>query len=131
MKKLLLFLVLIFTTLNVYAEWVLVVKTKDKDIYIKTDSIKRIGHMVQYWSVDDNKSAQKYGDKDYLSAKIKNETNCNTEEQRILFVAVYSESMGSGKVINQYKPNNSESSFHVIIPDTIAHAVFKFVCSKK
>ena len=46
MKKLLLFLVLIFTTLNVYAEWVLVVKTKDKDIYIKTDSIKRIGHMV-------------------------------------------------------------------------------------
>ena len=129
MKKLLLFLVLIFTTLNVYAKWVLVGTSEDADIYVKTDTIKRKGHIVTYWETFEYKSAQKVGEKEYSSLKIKNETNCNTEENKTLFMAVYSESMGSGKVIDTWKTD--KEVFREIIPDSLAHLVFQFLCSKK
>ena len=44
MKKLILFLVLIFTTLNVYAKWVLVAVGDDSEWYVKTDSIAHSIH---------------------------------------------------------------------------------------
>ena len=128
MKKLLLFLILTFTILNVHAKWVLVGTNEDNDIYVKTDSIKRIGHIVTYWETLDFKSIQKVDEKEYHSMKMKNETNCNAEENKTLFMAVYSEPMGSGKIVDSWKPDND---FRIIIPDTLASAVFKFVCGKK
>jgi hypothetical protein len=129
MKKLILFLILTFTILDVHAKWVLVGTNEDADIYVKTDSIKRIGHMVTYWETFEYKSAQKIDEKEYYSLKMKNETNCNTEESKTLFIAVYSESMGSGKVIDTWKTD--KEVFRVIIPDSLAHTVFQFVCRKK
>jgi hypothetical protein len=129
MKKLLLFLILTFTILNVHAKWVVVGTNEEADIYVKTDSIKRIGHMVTYWETLDYKSAQKVDEKEYYSLKMKNETNCNTEENKTLFMAVYSESMGSGKVIDTWKMD--KEVFREIIPDSLAYIVFKFVCGKK
>ena len=128
MKKLILFLILTFTILNVHAKWVLVGTNEDNDIYVKTDSIKRIGHMVTYWETLDYKSTQKVDEKEYYSLKMKNETNCNSEENKTLFMAVYSEPMGSGKIVDSWKPDNG---FRIIIPDSLAYTVFKFVCGKK
>ena len=129
MKKLLLFLVLIFTTLNVYAQWVLVVTNPVANYYVKTDSIKRVGHIVTYWETEDYKSVQEVDEKQYSSTKIKKETNCNTEENRPLYISVYSESMGSGKAILVSKIK--DKGFNAIIPDSTAHTVFRFVCNKK
>jgi hypothetical protein len=129
MKKLLLFLVLIFTTLNVHANWVLVSAGEDADFYVKTDSIKRKGYMVTFWEIINFTSVQKNGETEYSSMKVKTEMNCNTEEEKHLFTAVYSGSMGSGNLVDSYKTN--KAGFDEIIPDTIAHSVLKFVCSKK
>jgi hypothetical protein len=129
MKKLFLFLVLIFTTLNVHAKWVLVSTSETADFYVKTDSIKRKDYMVTFWEIIDYKSVQKNDEKEYSSMKIKTEMNCNTEEEKTLFMAVYSGFMGSGNPVDSYKTNKVD--FREIIPDTTAYTVFKFVCGKK
>ena len=129
MKKLFLLLTLTFTTLSVHAKWILVGTNDAADIYVETDSIKRKSHMVTYWETFNYKSIQKVDEKQYSSLKIKNETNCNTEENRNLFMAVYSESMGLGQVIDSFKTD--KEGFREIIPDSLAHRVFQFVCSKK
>ena len=129
MKKLILFLILNFTILNVHAKWVLVVTNTDADYYVKTDSIKQVGHIVTYWETVDYKSVQEVDEKQYSSTKMKKETNCNTEENRPLYMAVYSESMGLGKVIHLSKIK--DKGFDAIIPDTTAYTVFQFVCRKK
>ncbi len=130
MEKIILFLILIMTTLNVHAKWILVGMHEDANFYIKTDSIKRKGHMITYWEMLDFKSIQKSeSEKQYSSFKMKNETNCNTEESKTIFMAVYSGSMGSGQVIDTFK--TVDTGFQDIIPDSVAHKVFQFVCSKK
>ena len=129
MKKLLLFLVLIFTTLNVYAKWEKIIIDEEADVYVKTDSIKRQGYIRTVWEMIDFKSTQIADGIPYLSLKLKNEINCGSEENRILLLAPYSENMGLGKPLEHVKTPNK--SFSPIVPDTIAHAVFKFVCSKK
>jgi hypothetical protein len=129
MKKLLLFLVLIFTTLNVHAKWVKVVTNDEADFYVKTDSIKRKGYIITVWEMTNYKSTKTADGIPYLSLKMKSEVNCDTEENRILFIAPYSENMGLGKSLEHIE--NFNKSFTTIVPDTIAHAIFKFVCSKK
>ena len=129
MKKLILFLVLIFTTLNVYAKWEKVVTDEEADFYVKTDSIKRKGYMVTFWEMLDFKSTQKADGRPYLSLKMKNEINCDTEENKTLFLAPYSENLGYGMSLEQV--NKPDKSFSSIVPDTIEYAIFKFVCSKK
>ena len=129
MKKLLIFLVLIFTTLNVYAKWEKVITDEEADVYVKTDSIKRQGYIRTVWEMIDYKSTQIADGRPYLSLKTKNEINCDTEENRTLFLAPYSENMGLGEPLEHVKYPNK--SFSTIVPDTIAHAIFKFVCGKK
>ncbi len=129
MKKLLLFLVLIFITLNVHAKWLIVANDDEADVYVKTDSIKRKGYKGTFWEMIDYKSTQTADGIPYLSLKMKSEVNCDTEENRILFIAPYSENMGLGKSLEHFK--NPNQNFSTIVPDTIAHAIFKFVCSKK
>ena len=129
MKKLLLFLVLIFTTLNVYAKWEKVIIDEEADVYVKTDSIKRQGYIRTVWEMIDYKSTRISDGIPYLSLKLKNEINCDTEENRILLLAPYIENMGLGKPLEHVK--TPDKSFSPIVPDTIAHTIFRFVCAKK
>ena len=85
MKKLLLFLVLIFTTLNVYAKWEKVITSEEVDFYVQTDSIKRKGYMVTYWEIQDFKSTQTLDKLQYRSLKVKSEINCDIEKHNIIF----------------------------------------------
>ena len=95
MKKLILFLVLIFTTLNVYAKWVLVAGNEEAKFYVEINSIKQKGNIVTYWELLDYSSMQTWNNLNYFSAKQKYETNCNTEDSAILYINYYSENMGS------------------------------------
>ena len=129
MKKLILFIVLIFTTLNVYANWIKVVTDEEIDIYVKTDSIKRKDYMVTFWEMYDFKSTQTADGKPYNSIKMKSEINCSSEENRTIFYAPYSENMGLGKPLEHVEIPGKK--FSIIVPDTINHTVSKFICSKK
>ena len=129
MKKTILFLVLIFTTLNVFAKWEKVVIDEEADFYVKTDSIKRKGYMVTFWEMLDFKSTQTADGKPYNSVKMKSEINCISEEKRTTFYAPYPENMGLGKPLEHIENHNKK--FSIIVPDTINHTISKFVCSKK
>jgi hypothetical protein len=106
-----------------------VITDKEADVYVKTDSIKRKGYIITVWEMIDYKSTQIADGRPFLSLKMKNEINCDTEENRTLFLAPYSENMGFGEPLEHVK--NFNKSVSPIVPDTIAHAIFKFVCSKK
>lgn len=129
MKKLIVFLILIFTTLNVYAEWVKVAGNDTADMYVETDSIKRIVNKVTYWEMIDYKSIKIAGGRSYRSLKMKIETKCDTEESRTIYYTAYSENTGLGYVISSFPDSNL--IYTPIVPDSIENTVFKFVCIKK
>lgn len=129
MKKLLIFLVLIFTTLNVNAMWLFVTDADEGSSYLKSDSIRRDNNIVTHWRLLDFKSEKKTSDgKRFNSIKSKVESNCKTEEHRTIFMVVYSERMGEGKILDSY---NRHEEFTHVIPDTLGHTFHKFVCNKK
>ena len=129
MKKLILFLVLIFTTLNVYAKWVLVAGNEEAKFYVEINSIKQKGNIVTYWELLDYSSMQTWNNLNYFSAKQKYETNCNTEDSAILYINYYSENMGSGKSV--YAIRQEQKDFQPNIPDTSGYTIYKFVCNKR
>ena len=129
MKKLILFLVLIFTTLNVYAKWVIVAGSEEAKFYVEINSIKQKGNVVTYWELLDYSSMQTWNNLNYFSAKQKYETNCNTEESAILYINYYSENMGSGKSV--YAIKLEQKDFQPNIPDTTGYTIYKFVCNKR
>jgi hypothetical protein len=129
MKKLLLFLFLTCTTLNVQAKWVLAASVDDARFYVEINSIKQKGNLVTYWELLDYRTSQISNNINYNSAKQKIETNCNTEETAILYLVLYSENMGLGKSV--YSAKFQQKDFEPNIPDTSGHAIHEFVCSKK
>jgi len=129
MKKLILFLVLIFTTLNVYAKWVLVAENEEAKFYVEINSIKQKGNVVTYWELLDYSSMQTWNNLNYYSLKQKYETNCNTEESALLYINYYSENMGSGKSV--YSLKLEKKDFEPNIPDTSGHIIYEFVCKKR
>jgi hypothetical protein len=129
MKKILLLLIFTFTTLNVYAEWVKVAENPMGENYLNTDSLKRKGNIVSYWEMIDFKVMQKVDNTYFLSMIYKVETNCDKEQSRTLYSALYPESMGQGRLISGLEHNNL--SYTSIVPDTTEYVTFKFVCNKK
>lgn len=131
MKKYILLLILTFTTLNTYAEWILMGSTDNATSYIDTESYKRTGSIVRFWQLDNFLIPQSVNgnNKFYLSSKAKKEMNCNTEESLLLAIIDYSENDGNGKVVNSFQYDDKQ--FRHIVPETIGHTIFKFVCNKK
>jgi hypothetical protein len=129
MKKLFLLLFLSFTSLSVYAKWVLVSGSEEARFYVEINSIKQTGKVVTYWELLDYSSMQTWNNLNYFSAKQKYETNCNTEESALLYINYYSENMGSGKSV--YAIKLEQKDFQPNIPDTTGHTIYKFVCNKK
>jgi hypothetical protein len=129
MTKLLLFLILTCTTLNVHAKWVLAAVNDEAKFYIETNSIKQTGNSVTYWELLDYSSSQTWNNINYYSVKQKYETNCNAEESAVLYLSYYSENMGLGKSV--YSVKLQQKDFQPNIPDTSGHAIYKLVCSKK
>lgn len=129
MKKIILFIILTFTTLNVYAEWIFVVENPSGQTYVLSDSIKQEGDIVTYWEIIDFKSIKKAGNYQYRSVILKNEVNCNTEQINKLSLAAYTDNMGQGTVIHntEYK----QKDFKLIIPTSTEYVTYKFVCNKK
>ena len=129
MKKLILFLVLIFTTYSIHAKWLLVAGSEEAKFYVEINSIKQTGNLVTYWELLDYPSMQTFNNLNYYSVKQKYETNCNTEDSALLYSNFYSENMGSGKSV--YGLKQEHKNFEPNIPDSLGYTIFKFVCKKR
>ena len=131
MKKLFLFSILFFTTLNVHAKWVFIGEAENVITFVDTESYKRTGPIVKFWELRDYKEPRgiRENSKLYLSSKIKTEINCNTEESMMLAIIDYSDNSGNGEVINSFQYNDKQSRH--IVADTLGYAIYRFVFNKK
>ena len=123
-KKLLLILMLAVVSSSVMAEWVWVAADVDEvTYYADFDTIRKSGNMVKMWVMEDDKIAEKL---DVLSAKHKDEFDCNKKQYRSLFYSLHSGHMGGGETLFIH---NERGDWHTPHPDSIAADVLKFACS--
>ena len=123
MKKILYILLII--SAPAYADWIKLASSTDGDMYIESNSIRKNGNFVLFWSLQDYKQKNELGD---LSIKLKQEINCKEETIKIISLVSYSRNMGLGNV--NLSGNASREITH-IPPGTLNEEIYKFVCNKK
>ena len=123
MKKILYILLII--SIPAYADWIKLASSTDGDMYVESNSIRKNGNSVLFWSLQDYKQKNELGD---LSMKLRQEINCKEETIKMISIVSYSKNMGLGNV--NLSGNASREITH-IPPGTLNEEIYKFVCNKK
>lgn len=128
-KQLTILIISVLGISQVYAvNWFKVAENNLESVYVDTDSMRReSGRFVTFWYLEDLKVPQKEpsSEKMYKSTKIQSQIDCVNDASKFLYIAEYSESQGSGKIVfsdvikGQFKP---------VVPGSIFDVVKSFVC---
>ena len=119
-------MVQVWTVPPVFSEWVLIDGNEKARVYVDPETIQRKGAFVTMWVLDDLQTAHTRGSDRYLSSRAQEEHDCRERRFRVLAVANFSGSMGSGKEIYT---SSAESKWASIPAGTLAHSVWKFACT--
>ena len=125
MKKLSLFLALIFVSLSVYAERIKIWESDTSEHFIKSDTVKYKGKLATFWLLTNNYLPDESG---YLSYKQKIEIDCNYDQLRILAQIGYQQAMGSATSTRFRK---AYEEWAEITPESLGGELYKYLCSKK
>lgn len=109
------------------SDWVAVLKTKQSIFYADPSSLIKNGKTVKVWRLTDYKVAEINGDFVYLSKKLYEEYDCKKEQYRQLYVSLYPENMGAGKVIYS---NAEIYSWMPVSSDAEGDAMWEIVCGQ-
>jgi len=97
-----------------------IVENSEAVLYVRTDSLKRLGDSAEFWQITDFKQAKvnKKGEP-YLSMEHHAVINCAANTQNIKYTKIYSSNMLSGRIIasgslNQKNPIPHGTSLEVI-----------------
>jgi hypothetical protein len=128
-KKLGLFISLTVLSTTSIAEWVKVASTLDDDaiFYVSTESIKITGKNTKsVWEVVNHPNYSRQG---YLSVKVQQEYDCNSNKVRTLLASAHSELFGKGKTITiaQKVP----LPWQVMPEGSVATFARDYICSQK
>lgn len=99
-RKVIVGLLLLFSSHLSFAQWVGIAKSTDRggySVYFDPDTRESIGETVNFWFLYDFKKLQRNAFTSYLSYEIQLEINCNKQMGRILGFIDYLEPMGAGK----------------------------------
>lgn len=112
------------------AEWTQVDGTPDFTSYADLSTIRRSGHMVKMWKLDDENSprATPDGTGTYSSTRSRYEYDCRDERKRQLDLSVHSGRMGRGSVLHT---DSTAGQWSSVAPGTIGETSFKAACSIK
>ena len=125
MKKLSLFLALIFVSLSVYAEQIKIWESDTSKHFIKSDTVKYKGKLATFWLLTNNYLPDESG---YLSYKQKIEIDCNYDQLRMLAQIGYQQALGSGTSTRFRK---AYEEWAEITPESLGGELYKYLCSKK
>tara|TARA_B100000686_G_scaffold348036_1_gene438141 strand:+ start:5557 stop:5952 length:396 start_codon:yes stop_codon:yes gene_type:complete len=130
MNKILFLLIFVFVSTNVMAEWT-AIKWSHEDggltLYVDYTTIRKDGDKVRMLSLVDFEVVDKK-EIDLFSSRAQNEYDCKTKKIRQLFYALYSGSMGKGKM----EHSNSEYLKWLPIKDgSMEEAMWVVACGKK
>ena len=125
MKKLSLFLTLIFISLSVHAEQIKIWVSDTSEHFIKSDTVKYKGKLVTFWLLTNNNYPDESG---HLSYKQKIEIDCNYDQLRMLAQIGYQRAMGSGASTRFRK---AYEEWGEIVPESLGGELYRYLCSKK
>lgn len=126
MKKLNLFLTLIFISSSVHAAWFKIWNSDASEHFIKSDTVKYKGKLkVTFWLLTNNNLPDELG---HLSYKQKIEIDCNSDQLRMLAQIGYQQTMGSG-TSTRYRKAYEE--WDDIVPESLGGELYKYLCPKK
>ena len=122
--KVLLFLSLIFSSLNLYAfNWEKVVDVEGDTYYVDLENIKKHNGLIYYWTMYDYlEPMPKLG---FLSGVGKYKVDCEQKKQTWLSLSLYSQNMGKGKLLSDEKPNQTV----YLKPQMPMFKAMEFVCN--
>jgi len=124
MIKKILFILLIIS-IPAYADWIKLGSSTGGDMYIESNSIRKNGNSVLFWSLQDYKQKKELGT---LSMKLRQEINCKGETIKMISIVAYSKNMGLGNVNSS---GNVSGEITHIAPSSLNEEMYKFVCNKK
>ena len=123
----LIFVLLMFISCSVWAEWVLIGESTDGSatIYVDPATIRREGVLVKYWRLTDIRVRNKDGN---MSWRTRDELDCKKERSRVTSMTTFSDSMLGGSLNGNFNYPNDE--WADIPPCTLDAVKMKFVCAK-
>lgn len=112
------------------AEWTEVDQNLDFTAYADLSTIRRSGHMVKMWKLDDENfpRATPDGTGTYSSTRSRNEYDCRDERRRQLDLSVHTGKMGRGSVVHT---NNTVGQWSSVAPGSVGETFFKTACGIK
>jgi hypothetical protein len=130
MRKLLLVLMLTFMSTNVMAEWTALKWTHEDGgltLYVDYTTIRKKDNIIKMLSLVDFEVTEK-GEVDLFSSRAQNEYDCKEKKIRQLFYALYSDSMGKGKMEHS---NSEHLKWLPVRPGSMEEAMWKVACGQK
>ena len=130
MRKLLLVLMLTFMSTNVMAEWTALKWTHEDGgltLYVDYTTVRKKDNVVKMLSLVDFEVTEK-GEVDLFSSRAQNEYDCKEKKIRQLFYALYSDSMGKGKMEHS---NSEHLKWLPVRPGSMEEAMWKVACGQK
>lgn len=128
MKKMVLMLLLVAISSDVFADWEMVNKGPTATMYLDLSTRQRTLNKVKMWHLTDNYTIRPVnGGKAFLSLKAQIEYDCTEKQTRYLWTTVYSGHMGNGEVLDSLAGNQK---WQPVIPGTIWEIMWKSACFK-
>jgi hypothetical protein len=121
---------LIFMSTNVMAEWTALKWTHEDGgltLYVDYTTVRKKDNIVKMLSLVDFEVTEK-GEVDLFSSRAQNEYDCKEKKIRQLFYALYSDSMGKGKMEHS---NSEHLKWLPVRPGSMEEAMWKVACDQK
>ena len=121
---------LIFMSTNVMAEWTALKWTHEDGgltLYVDYTTVRKKDNIVKMLSLVDFEVTEK-GEVDLFSSRAQNEYDCKEKKIRQLFYALYSDSMGKGKMEHS---NSEHLKWLPVRPGSMEEAMWKVACGQK
>ena len=121
---------LTFMSTNVMAEWTALKWTHEDGgltLYVDYTTVRKKDNVVKMLSLVDFEVTEK-GEVDLFSSRAQNEYDCKEKKIRQLFYALYSDSMGKGKMEHS---NSEHLKWLPVRPGSMEEAMWKVACGQK
>jgi hypothetical protein len=121
---------LTFMSTNVMAEWTALKWTHEDGgltLYVDYTTIRKKDNIIKMLSLVDFEVTEK-GEVDLFSSRAQNEYDCKEKKIRQLFYALYSDSMGKGKMEHS---NSEHLKWLPVRPGSMEEAMWKVACGQK
>lgn len=128
MARLLLMILLVLSSGPTYAEWKSVsANNSGETIYIDPDTVRRMGDMVEMWTLYDFKTVQSVWSISFMSRESRREFDCIGQRTRRIALTYFSGNMGSGTVIYS---DADEQKWEPVQAHSVAEILWNVACSK-